>query len=198
MKISRYIASYWNIVKYRLYHKKTVLLRGGQETSKTVHWPSFHCQGCQAEGLQPCGEEQDEWTSAEKPGWTFWRYCWGAADMGNSLPCGTEGDWWLFVLLLRAKGVLKVNELSSSDIIDTLFPSREHTWCRCTLKKSWTCRRWVGGLGKNMEKRPETPLTAKAVMCCINLFGRFCAAVVKLIMLLSTSSFPIYLMTNCQ
>ena len=29
MKISRYIASYWNIVKYRVYRKKTVLLMGG-------------------------------------------------------------------------------------------------------------------------------------------------------------------------
>ena len=29
VKISQYIASYWNIVKYRLYRKKTVLLKGG-------------------------------------------------------------------------------------------------------------------------------------------------------------------------
>ena len=34
MKISRYIASYWNIVKYRLYRKKTVLLKGGPDQQK--------------------------------------------------------------------------------------------------------------------------------------------------------------------
>ena len=34
MKISRYIASYWNIVKYRLYRKKTVLLKGDLDNSQ--------------------------------------------------------------------------------------------------------------------------------------------------------------------
>ena len=31
VKISRYIASYWNIVKYRVYRKKAVLLMGEQD-----------------------------------------------------------------------------------------------------------------------------------------------------------------------
>ena len=34
VKISRYIASYWNIVKYRLYRKKTVLLKGAWNANK--------------------------------------------------------------------------------------------------------------------------------------------------------------------
>ena len=33
MKISRYIASYWNIVKYRVYRKKAVLLMGARDPS---------------------------------------------------------------------------------------------------------------------------------------------------------------------
>ena len=44
------------------------------------------------------------------------------------------------------------------------FPCRERTWCSRMPKKSWTCRRWLGDPVRNMERKPETSPTVKAVI----------------------------------